>query len=69
VEERLWKAGVACHREGSPALAAWVDELRSVLYQRSGKAMVARWRQLRPPRSSRGPGTEKKRAVLDERIG
>jgi len=28
VEEKLWQAGGAFHPEGSPALAAWVDELQ-----------------------------------------
>ena len=46
-----------------------MDELRSLLYQRSGKALVARLRQLRQQIASRGPGTKRKRAVLDELIG
>lgn len=65
VEERLWKAGCAFHPEGSPELAAWVDELRALLYQRSGKALVARLRELRQQIACRGPGTKRKRAVLD----
>lgn len=65
VEERLWKAGCAFHREGSLELAAWVDELRALLYQRSGKALVARLRQLRQQIACRGPGTARKRDALD----
>jgi hypothetical protein len=65
VEERLWKAGGAFHREGSPQLAAWVDELRALLYQRGGKALVARLRKLREEVACRGPGTKSKRAALD----
>jgi hypothetical protein len=65
VEERLWKAGGAFHREGSPELAAWVDELRALLYQRGGKALVARLRKLREEVACRGPGTKSKRAALD----
>lgn len=68
VEERLWKAGGAFHREGSPELAAWVDELRGLLYQRSGKALVARLRKLRQEFACRGPGTKRKRAALDSLI-
>jgi hypothetical protein len=65
VEERLWTAGRAFHPEGSDALAAWVDELRALLYQRSGKALVARLRKLRAEIACRGPGTKRKRAALD----
>lgn len=65
VEERLWTAGRAFYPEGSGALAAWVDELRALLYQRSGKALVARLRKLRAAIACRGPGTKRKRAALD----
>jgi hypothetical protein len=65
VEERLWTAGRAFHPEGSDALAAWVNELRALLYQRSGKALVARLRKLRQEIACRGPGTKRKRAALD----
>jgi hypothetical protein len=69
VEEKLWTAGGAFHREGSPELAAWVEELRSLLYRRGGKALVARLRQLRQTIACRGPGTKRKRAVLDGLLG
>jgi len=65
VEEHLWKAGGAFYREGSLELAAWVDELRGLLYQRSGKALLARLRELRQEIACRGPGTKRKRAALD----
>ena len=68
VEERLWKAAGAFLREGSPELAAWVDELRGLLYQRSGKALLARLRKLRQEIADRGPGTKRKRAALDSLI-
>lgn len=65
VEERLWKAGSAFHAEGSAELAAWVDELRALLYQRSGRVLVTRLLELRGQIACRGPGTKRKRAVLD----
>lgn len=65
VEEKLWKAGCAFHPEGSPELAAWVNKLRSLLYQRGGRALVTRLRQLRGQIACRGPGTKRQRAVLD----
>lgn len=69
VEEKLWQAGGAFHREGSPELAAWVDELRSLLYRRNGKALLRRLRELRQQIACRGPGTKEKRAVLDDLLG
>jgi Uncharacterised protein family (UPF0236) len=65
VEERLWTAGRAFHQEGSDALAAWVNELRALLYQRNGKALIARLRKLREEIACRGSGTKRKRAALD----
>ena len=65
VEERLWTAGRAFHPEGSDELAAWVNELRALLYQRSGKALVRRLWTLRAEIACRGPGTKRKRAALD----
>jgi hypothetical protein len=65
VEEKLWKAGCAFHPEGSPELAAWVKELRSLLYERDGAALVTKLRQLREQIARRGPGTKRQRAVLD----
>jgi hypothetical protein len=69
VEEKLWQAGGAFHAEGSPELAAWVDELRSLLYRRNGKALLRRLRELRQEIACRGPGTKRKRAALDELLG
>lgn len=69
VEEKLWKAGCPFHHEGSPELTAWVEELRDLLYRRSGKALVARLQKLRQQVACRGPGTKSKRAVLDDLIG
>jgi hypothetical protein len=65
VEEWLWKTGRAFHREGSPELAAWVDDLRSLLYRGSVKALMNRLCQLRQTIACRGPGTKSKRAALD----
>jgi hypothetical protein len=69
VEEKLWHAGGAFHREGSAELAAWVEELRTLLYGRGGKALVARIRELRGQIACRGPGTKRRRAVLDKLLG
>lgn len=67
VEERLWKAGGAFHPEGSKELAAWVEPLRALLYNRSGWALV---RKLEEMRGQLGPeeGTARRRMVLDKLI-
>src|SRR5581483_4321045 len=44
VEERIWTAGRAFHREASPELAAWVKERRQLLYERRPSAFLA-WLQ------------------------
>jgi Uncharacterised protein family (UPF0236) len=64
VEERLWTAGRAFHAEGSAELTAWVDALRGVLYERGGRALVARLRHLQEKIAWCGPGTSKKRQAL-----
>jgi hypothetical protein len=64
VEEKLWTAGRAFHAEGSAELTAWVDTLRGVLYERGGRALVARLRQLTEGIGRRGPGTGRKRQAL-----
>jgi hypothetical protein len=66
VEEKLWQAGCAFYAEGSAELAAWVEELRRLLYQKSGKALVARLHELRQEVACRGPGTKRKRTLLDD---
>lgn len=65
VEERLWKAGGAFHREGSAELEAWVNELRAYLYQRTGKALVKRLRQMRQEIPGQGSETERQQEALD----
>jgi hypothetical protein len=64
VEERLWQAGRAFHSEGSAELAAWVEELRTVLYKRGGKALVKRLWERYGEIACRGPGTKRKRKAL-----
>jgi hypothetical protein len=64
VEERLWTAGRAFHAEGSAGLTAWVDDLRGVLYERGGKALVARLHDLQRRIACQGPGTGRKRQAL-----
>ena len=68
VEERLWEAACAFHPEGSSELAAWVEELRTALYDRGGKALVAQLEKLRPPLAAPGKEGTRQSAVLDKLI-
>jgi hypothetical protein len=65
VEERIWTAGRAFHREGSDALAAWVKERRQLLYQRKPSAFVA-WLEAEQQRLAAQRGTKGKRAALQK---
>jgi len=68
VEEKLWLAGCAFHAEGSPELVEWVDELRTVLYQKGGGALLKVVQERLRCVAPRGPGTKRKRQVLAKLI-
>jgi hypothetical protein len=68
VEEKLWQAGRAFHAEGSTALAAWVKELRTLLYEQGGTALVQALRERLEPVPKHGPGTKQKRQGLGKVI-
>ena len=44
VEERVWKAGRAFHREGSKELTAWVKERKDLLYNKKPQVLLT-WLQ------------------------
>jgi hypothetical protein len=68
-QEKLWEVGRLFHREGSPALAAWVEPLEELLYKGHVRALLGRLEQERQAISARGPGTKQKRRVLKQVIG
>jgi|HubBroStandDraft_1064217.scaffolds.fasta_scaffold47332_2 hypothetical protein len=68
VEEKLWQAGRAFHAEGSTELAAWVKELRTLLYEQGGPALMQGLRERLEPVPKHGPGTKQKRQGLSELI-
>jgi len=68
VEEKLWLAGAAFHAEGSAALAAWVEELRTLLYTQGGAALLEGLRDRLALVPLHGPGTKKKRQGLSKLI-
>jgi hypothetical protein len=65
VEERIWAAGRAFHREGSAALAGWVKERRNLLYQRKPGGFVA-WLEAEQQRLAAQRGARGKREALQK---
>jgi hypothetical protein len=68
VEERLWKAACAFHPEGSAELTTWVEELRFLLYRKSGLTLLRHLKELRGQVPCEDPGATKKRDALDHLI-
>ena len=56
VEEKLWLAGTALHREGSPALAAWVSAQTDRLRAGHRTAVIRELRTARKAIAKTGPG-------------
>jgi hypothetical protein len=69
VVERLWAVGRHYHKEGSDALEADVEELKTLLYGGKAKTLVRRLRRLLRETPPNGPGTKAKRKTLKSVIG
>jgi hypothetical protein len=69
VVERLWALGRHYHKEGSPELAAWVEELKELVYGGQTRTLLERLRYLRLLVPPRGPGTKGRRRALSRLIG
>jgi hypothetical protein len=69
VVEKLWAVGRHYHKEGSDELAAWVEELKTLLYDGKAKALVRRLRKLLQEVPLNGPGTKSRRKTLQSVIG
>jgi hypothetical protein len=65
VEERIWAAGRAFHREGSAELASWVQQRRKLLYQHKPAAFVA-WIEGEQQRLAGQRGSKGKRQALQK---
>src|SRR3954452_23184234 len=61
--EKLWEVGRLFHREGSPELARWVEELEDLLYKGHVRALLRRLAEELEGISPRGPGTKEKRTT------
>jgi len=68
VVERLWAVGRHYHQEGSDALAEFVDELKSLLYEKTAAELVQRLQKLLQQVPHNGPGTKGRRQVLKKTI-
>jgi|SRR5579859_488887 len=69
VVERLWKLGRHYHKEGSAALAAWVENLKELVYDGKIKTLLRHLHMLRSQVPPRGPGTSGRRRALTKLIG
>lgn len=69
VVEKLWALGRHYHKEGSAALAAWVEELKELVYGGQTKTLLRRLHSLQSQVPKRGPGTKGRRRALTKLIG
>jgi hypothetical protein len=69
VVERLWALGRHYHKEGSAELAAWVEELKELIYDGKIRSLLRHLRWLRSQVPPRGPGTKGRRRALTSLIG
>jgi hypothetical protein len=69
VVEKLWALGRHYHKEGSAELAAWVKELKELVYDGKIKTLLQHLRWLRSQVPPRGPGTKGRRLALTKLIG
>jgi hypothetical protein len=67
-QEKLWEVGRWFHREGSPELTTWVEELEQWLYKGHVRTLLRRLEQEWKGVSRRGPGTKAKRQALKKVI-
>jgi hypothetical protein len=68
-QEKLWEVGRLFHREGSAELACWVEGLVELLYKGHPRGLLERLEEALRGIGPRGPGTGRKRAVLERVIG
>jgi hypothetical protein len=69
VVEKLWALGHRFHKEGSDELAAWVEELKALLYEGKAAKLVERLRGYLEQVPANGPGTKGRREALKKVIG
>jgi len=68
VQEKLWQAGRAFHKEGTAELASWVKELEDLLFKDKAEDVLERLKELQEQVPQSGPGTKTKRQALAKTI-
>jgi hypothetical protein len=68
VLEKLWDAGRARHKEGSSALAEWVEKQEDRLYGDDEAAIIAELRQWFEETPKTGPGNKGRRKRIEDAI-
>ena len=69
VVEKLWTVGHRYHKEGSAALKAWIEDLKTLLYTGRAAELLERLRGYLQQVAAHGPGTKGRRAALKKLIG
>jgi len=69
VVEKLWALGHRFHKGGSVELAAWVEQLKALLYGGRAAELVERLRGYQRQVPAHGPGTKGRRQALKALIG
>jgi hypothetical protein len=69
VVEKLWSLGHCFYPEGSKKLKAWVEDLKTYVYDGRAAELVERLRGSWRKQSLHGPGTQGRRRALEQLIG
>jgi hypothetical protein len=69
VVEKLWILGRCFYSEGSKKLKAWVEDLKTYVYDGRAAELVERLRGYWRKQSMHGPGTHARRRALEQLIG
>ncbi len=62
--EYLWTAGECLHKEGSPELLAWIEDMKGLMYAGKVKLIIRRLKKARAEKPKKGPGNKGKRKRL-----
>jgi hypothetical protein len=60
----LWTAGECLHKEGSPELLAWIEDMKNLMYAGKVKLIIRRLKKALEQTPKKGPGNKGKRKRL-----
>jgi hypothetical protein len=60
----LWTAGECLHKEGSPELVAWIEDMKGFMYAGKVKLIIRRLKKALEEKPKKGPGNKGKRKRL-----